>query len=90
MNHHLTRPRDVEAMQDAQIFEGIKQRALTALRGTIPPDELADLPKRSLKNRVAIATIDAAWHTDARKTDLEKIKRNILRSLIGERADAND
>jgi hypothetical protein len=76
-------------MKMDSIYETIKTRALEKLRATIPPDELADLPKRSLKNRVALATIDAAFHTDARKAELAKVQSDILRSLVGERAHAD-
>jgi hypothetical protein len=84
MNQFDTMPREREANK----YEGIKTRALEKLRATIPPEELACLPKRSLRNRVALATIDAAFHTDARKTELAKVQRDILKAMIGDRADA--
>lgn len=87
-NNYSIRPRDREG---PSVYTAIKSQALAVLRSSIPPNELAILPARSLRHRVACATINAALpYNDVLKGDLEQIKRELYRAMTEARDHADD
>lgn len=87
-NDFSIRPRDREG---PSVYTAIKSQALAVLRSSIPPNELAILPARALRNRVACATNNAALPFNrVLKSDLQQIQREIFRLMTEARDHADD
>ena len=67
-------------------FEAVRARALEMLRTSIAPSDLAELCERSdrwaLKNKVAVAVIQACDDARFTKTDKAKAQKEVINTLL--------
>jgi len=77
-------------LDDTTKHDAIKARALQDLRASIRPGE--ELTDWALRNRAGVALLEAADAIEPgmRKTEHQKLLREIIRSMVEGKTNAND